>query len=618
MASPGPERVALLKGLLAGFLLGASPALLAQIQQSAPAAAAAPAAPELSPEAAARLAREDELASAIVKGDARRVAAWIRTHRALDFNFNDVTRGRTHQSPLTLAIGRNHLEVAALLLDAGAAINRADGDGRSAIHYARSPEAVRLLAQRGADLNAQDRYGRTAAANAIERGDPGAADGLIASGARLDAPLKGTDLLTRAAESRRPETIAALLDRGVDPRKPPNRALWIVIDNGDNASALLLIRKGADVNFSDSRGETLLTRALFRQRWEVAEALVNAGAAVRPQDAKDCRHGSYTCQSIQPARLATFNPAMLAKLVAKGLDVNTVAADGHSALTSIIEDQPMAVRAVSAGVQAVGVGRNPVTGEVVATTSSSRPERVTEIPAPDNAARVKVLLDARADPNLKYRDATPLMLAIALPGKPPAMVDALMQAGGRIEVDAVFIREEEGRRRGGNVGPGAVVTSDTTVIGMNMGPLTWALHHQRPDIALRLIERDKRVTKPDRHLLYFAAAAGHWDVLLAALPYTREVNAANRAEVTPLMHAALAGRANAVKALLAAGANVNARSARIWPPVSDPDFAPSIAGALAGHSRQPPLVGGYTALRIAQERGHAEVVGILKEAGGKE
>ena len=617
MASPGPERVALLQGLLAGFLLGASPALLAQNQQSAPAAAAAPAAPELSPEAAARLAREDELASAIVKGDARRVAAWIKTHRALDFNFNDVTRGRTHQSPLTLAIGRNHLEVAALLLDAGAAINRADGDGRSAIHYARSPEAVRLLAQRGADLNAQDRYGRTAAANAIERGDPGAADGLIASGARLDAPLKGTDLLTRAAESRRPETIAALLDRGVDPRKPPNRALWIVIDNGDTASALLLIRKGADVNYIDSRGETLLTRALFRQRWEVAEALVNAGAAVKPQDAKDCRHGSYTCQSIQPARLATFNPAMLAKLVAKGLDVNTVAADGHSALTSIIEDQPMAIRAVSAGVHAVGVGQNPVTGAVV-TTRSSGPERVTEIPAPDNAARVKVLLDARADPNLKYRDATPLMLAIALPGKPPAMVDALMQAGGRIEVDAVFIREEEGRRRGGDVGPGAVVTSDTTVIGMNMGPLTWALYHQRPDIALRLIERDKRVTKPDRHLLYFAAAAGHWDVLLAALPYTREVNAANRAEVTPLMHAALAGRANVVKALLAAGANVNARSARIWPPVSDPDFAPSIAGALGGHARLPPLVGGYTALRVAQERGHAEVVGILKEAGGKE
>src|SRR5688572_23710051 len=603
-----------LGAILAAVLLAALPAALAQPQgYGVPAAA-----PELPPEAAARLARHDELAGAIVKADAQRVAAWIKAHRELDFNFNDVTHGRTHQSPLTLAIGRNHLEIARLLLDAGAAINRADGDGRYAIHYARSPEAVRLLAQRGADLNAQDRYGRTAAANAIERGDAGAADGLIASGARLDAPLKGTDLLTRAAESRRPDTIAALLDRGVDPRKPPNRALWIVIDHGDVPSALLLIRKGADVHYTDSRGETLLERALFRQRWEVAEALVSAGAAVKPPDAKGCSHGSYPCRSIQPARLATFNPEMLGKLKARGLDVNTVAADGHSALTSIIADVPMAIRAVRARGNTASVAQNPVTGEVAVSTFP-RAETVTEIPAPDNVARVKVLLDARADPNHKYRDTTPLMLAIALPNKPAAMVDALMQAGGRIEVDAAFIREEEGRRRGGDVGPRAVVTSDTTVIGMNMGPLTWALYHQRPDIALRLIERDRLVTRPDRHLLYFAAAAGHWDVLLAALPYTREVNAANRADVTPLMHAAEAGRLDAVKALLAAGANVNTRSARSWPPPTDPEYAPLALSALSGHGmRLPTLVGGYTALRAAREAGHTEVARILREAGGRE
>lgn len=604
-----------LRTILAAVLLAALPAALAQLQgYGVPAPA-----PELSPEAAARLARHDELAGAIVKADAQRVAAWIKAHRELDFNFNDVTHGRTHQSPLTLAIGRNHLEIARLLLDAGAAINRADGDGRSAIHYARSPEAVRLLAQRGADLNAQDRYGRTAAANAIERGDAGAADGLIASGARLDAPLKGTDLLTRAAESRRPETIAALLDRGVDPRKPPNRALWIVIDNGDTASALLLIRKGADVNFSDSRGEPLLTRALFRQRWEVAEALVNAGAAVKPQDAKGCRHGSYTCQSIQPARLATFNPAILAKLTAKGLDVNTVAADGHSALTSIIEDQPMAVRAVSAGVYAVGVGQNPVTGEVAATASSSRPERVTEIPAPDNAARVKVLLDARADPNLKYRDATPLMLAIALPGKPPAMLDALIRAGGRIESEAVLVRADRSNPASGEIGARTIAVEDGIITGMSVGPLTWALWRDRPDIAVRLLERDRKVTHADRHLLYFAAANGKWDLLMSALPYTREVNAANRADVTPLMHAALAGRADAVRALLAAGANVNARSAKSWPPPGDPDYVGFSLGALSGHGmRLPTLVGGYTALRAAREAGHTEVARILREAGGRE
>jgi hypothetical protein len=40
---------------------------------------------------------------------------------------------------------------------------------------------------------------------------------------------------------------------------------------------------------------------------------------------------------------------------------------------------------------------------------------------------------------------------------------------------------------------------------------------------------------------------------------------------------------------------------------------------LAGHSPSPPrLVGGYTALRAAKERGHADVVRILEAAGGRE
>jgi ankyrin repeat protein len=142
--------------------------------------------------------------------------------------------------------------------------------------------------------------------------------------------------------------------------------------------------------------------------------------------------------------------------------------------------------------------------------------------------------------------------------------------------------------------------------------------HGRPDIAVRQVEADRRVTRADRYVLYFAASSANWDVVMSALPYTREVNAANRADVTPLMHATEAGRVDVVRALLAAGASVNARSARIWPPPTDPDFAPSIAGAFAGHSRRLPLVGGYTALRAAQERGHADVVRILKEAGGRE
>lgn len=613
----------MLKAILAAGLFLTASAVFAQYAapaRSGGAAAVVPAAPELSPEAAARLAQMDELSGAIVKRDAKRVSAWIRAHKELNFNFDEVWRGRTFQSPLTLAVSRDFVDIARILLEGGAQAGRNDGDGRAAIHYARSAEAVQLLAQNGVDVNAQDRYGRTALANAVERGNLQAVDMLIASRARLDVPMKGTDLLTRAIESRHPEMIIPLLDRGLDPRTPPTRALWLLIESGNTETALQLIRRGADVNLANDRGETLLTRALFRQRWEVAEALIDAGANLRLPDRPGCRQGGFSCQSLQIARLASFNPRVLAKLAEKGLDVNVVAADGHSALSSLIVEQPLAIRAVRRANTAVGVAQNAVTGEVAVTTSP-RTATVRDIPAPDNVARMNTLLDLRADPNLKYRDATPLMLAVALPGKPPGMADALLRAGGRIEIEATIVRpgpDDRPRLPGadsGHIAARNLPTREIELIGMSVGPLTWAASRGRPDIALRLLEQDKRVTRADRHLLYFTAAAGQWDLLLGALPYIREVDASDRADVTPLMLAADAGHAGAVRALLSAGASVNARSVRNWPPLSDTNFA----AALAGHSPTPPkLAGGYTALRAAREKGHTDVVRILTEAGGRE
>jgi ankyrin repeat domain-containing protein 17 len=133
------------------------------------------------------------------------------------------------------------------------------------------------------------------------------------------------------------------------------------------------------------------------------------------------------------------------------------------------------------------------------------------------------------------------------------------------------------------------------------------------------VERDRKITAADRHLLYFAAFAGYWDLLISALPHTKEVVAANRADVTPLMLAADAGHVEAVRALLAAGAKVNARSARRWPPLLEHNPLDDFPAALAGHSpAKPRLVGGYTALRAANEKGHTEVVHLLVAAGGKE
>jgi ankyrin repeat protein len=211
---------------------------------------------------------------------------------------------------------------------------------------------------------------------------------------------------------------------------------------------------------------------------------------------------------------------------------------------------------------------------------------------------------------------TPLMLAIRLPHNPREMAEMLLPFGARIDFEATIPKPEPDKPSiGGTDSPQQLILNDRGVLtGMKLGPLSWAALHGRPDIALRLVERDKAVARADRDLLYFAAATGSWDLVIGALAYTKEVNAANRADVTPLMLAAYAGRSDAVRALLAAGAKVNTRTARDWPPLLEAN----VVAALSGHPSKPPLVGGYTALRAAKERGHQEAVKLLIAAGGNE
>ena len=100
-------------------------AMVADAQNAASHAAPAPAAPMVATPVSALQKRRDDLQTAIVKDDLPRIAAFIRSGMQLDFNFDDeAPRQRSSESPLTMAVNRNKLEVARLLLDAGADAKR--------------------------------------------------------------------------------------------------------------------------------------------------------------------------------------------------------------------------------------------------------------------------------------------------------------------------------------------------------------------------------------------------------------------------------------------------------------------------------------------------------------
>lgn len=405
-----------------------------------------------------------------------------------------------------------------------------------------------------------------------------------------------------------------------------DRALLRAVDANDLAGARGLLQRGADPDYDTGR-ERVLLRALFRKSWEVAEALVDAGASLKIPDRPGCEQRRH-CDSIQAALFASFNPALLAKLVSRGLDLDAASVTGHTALTTLVVDQPMAVRVLGGAVQAAAA-QPPGMGRTVI-TQADPPQRAKafDIPAPDNVARIRALLEAGVDPQRKYRQVTPLMLALGTHNRPPAMVDALISAGARIEHDAAVPAPRA--QDVPTVVPGdvAVVTIDAgspvarnaegTLTAMRVGPLAWAVVIGRSDVALRLVERDRRIEAADSNLAYFAAATGSWDLVLAATRHGAPANTADRAGVTPLMLAADAGRADVVRALIAVGADVHARSARIWPPLLERRFTDEIGAAVTGHGPpRPRLVGGYTAMRAAEERGHGEVLRVLREAGAR-
>lgn len=566
--------------------------------------------------------QRDALSRAITAGDAATVTRMVRGGMKLDFNLDDLDRGRSFESPLTLALHRDRVDIVQILIEAGADVQRQDGSGTPPVHAARSAAALGLLVKAGADPDALDRNRRSPLVDAIERGDPKRIDFLVAAGARLEPPPGTADLFTRAVASGHPELVEALLQRGADPRTPPTQALWPLIESGNTPVARLLLARGADPDARKDR-DSLLSRALFRRRFEIVEALLEAGARANLRDDAGCAKTYNDCLPIIVARGAANDPALLKRLVSRGLDLNTAAADGHTALTATILERPMSIRAVAVPGVAVGVAQNAATGQARIVTAPSKPAAA-EIPAVDVAPRIRALIAAGADPNRRIGALTPLMLAVDMPELPQSTALAVAQGGGRIEFESTIPAPRDNdppallaSRAGGalSVEQWAMLSNVQGIhTGMNVGPLGWAVLHGRPDVARFLLERDRRIAPADRNLLYFAAITGAWDVVVAAAPLSPEVNAANRAGVTPLMLAANAGRGDAVRALLAAKADVNARSAGSWPPF----FERSFASAFAGHSPSPPpLVGGYTALRAANEQKHAEVARLLTEAGAR-
>ncbi|MEZ4340917.1 MAG: ankyrin repeat domain-containing protein, partial [Sandaracinaceae bacterium] len=167
-----------------------------------------------------QLASDGDLARAVADGDARAVdtalAAGAPVNAPTTYN---------HGAPVLHLAIRLHPRLVGSLLDAGADAARATFRGSTPTMAAAAADADRLLFERllaaGAELEATDDAGFTAAHVAAQFGNVGALETLAALGASLvPTTTRGLTPLHVATGAGRRAAVEWLLDRGLDPRTP--------------------------------------------------------------------------------------------------------------------------------------------------------------------------------------------------------------------------------------------------------------------------------------------------------------------------------------------------------------------------------------------------------------
>ena len=181
------------------------------------------------------------------------------------------------------AIG-GRTEAVKLLLEAGADIDAENDGGQTALHvildlaqfkytYHRlSKETVELLLGRGADVNLKDKDGRAPLHLAVESAEGDIVELLLDKGAEIDAKedVSGLTALHRAARLRKRNVAELLIARGADINVEDNQGhtpLYIAV-NLDYTVAELLINNGADSGIRTESGQTLLQLAQERKQAE--------------------------------------------------------------------------------------------------------------------------------------------------------------------------------------------------------------------------------------------------------------------------------------------------------------------------------------------------------------
>lgn len=293
------------------------------------------------------------LIDAIHKQDSAAVRSALKTTPSLA-NAADAN----HSSALMHAAWRGSLETVKMLLDAGADPNAHNDREATALHWAaNSPEKIRLLLARGANLSAKTVEGRTLLhIVAMQPAGAGMMRELLGAGANPNArSITGMTPLFGAVNASL-ETTKLLLAKGADVNAKSETgatALMMAAFRGDEAVELL-VSHGADVRARTKRGETALANAANRGHLGAVKLLLSKGADVNAMD-----YRGYT-PLMHAAYCDTVSTELIRLLLDRGADVRATG-EGETAITLATKRGDTEISRLLRQAQSKGI-QSPVAG----------------------------------------------------------------------------------------------------------------------------------------------------------------------------------------------------------------------------------------------------------------